>query len=331
MKKTQLYANTLTDKRVAVVGVGGVGGYLAGMLGQVCPHLTLAARDGRKESLQRNGLILHSDYKGELTAVPEQVVETKDLKEQDFIFICVKNYSLEEVCRELAPAVTDETVIIPVMNGVNPGERVRSYLGRGTVVDSLIYIVAFANEDYSITQQGDFARLCIGIKDAAVPQENEAAVYQKKAAPQEKAAETAALLTAADIDCEVAADIEVEIWRKYILNCAYNVETAFYDNTIGQLRRDAKKAKEYEALVNEAYQVGLAKGVAIRQEHIDAIIHRFYYELADDATSSLQRDIRAGRRSEVDVFGGYIVREAERHGIPVPVSLKMYEKLREFQ
>lgn len=331
MKKTQLYANTLTDKRVAVVGVGGVGGYLAGMLGQVCPHLTLAARGGRKESLQRNGLILHSDYKGELTAVPEQVVETKDLKEQDFIFICVKNYSLEEVCRELAPAVTDETVIIPVMNGVNPGERVRSYLGRGTVVDSLIYIVAFANEDYSITQQGDFARLCIGIKDAAVPQENETAVYQKKAAPQEKAAETAALLTAADIDCEVAADIEVEIWRKYILNCAYNVETAFYDNTIGQLRRDEKKAKEYEALVNEAYQVGLAKGVAIRQEHIDAIIHRFYYELADDATSSLQRDIRAGRRSEVDVFGGYIVREAERHGIPVPVSLKMYEKLREFQ
>lgn len=331
MKKTQLYANTLTDKRVAVVGVGGVGGYLAGMLGQVCPHLTLAARGGRKESLQRNGLILHSDYKGELTAVPEQVVETKDLKEQDFIFICVKNYSLEEVCRELAPAVTDETVIIPVMNGVNPGERVRSYLGRGTVVDSLIYIVAFANEDYSITQQGDFARLCIGIKDAAVPQENEAAVYQKKAAPQEKAAETAALLTAADIDCEVAADIEVEIWRKYILNCAYNVETAFYDNTIGQLRRDEKKAKEYEALVNEAYQVGLAKGVAIRQEHIDAIIHRFYYELADDATSSLQRDIRAGHRSEVDVFGGYIVREAERHGIPVPVSLKMYEKLREFQ
>lgn len=331
MKKTQLYANTLTDKRVAVVGVGGVGGYLAGMLGQVCPHLTLAARGGRKESLQRNGLILHSDYKGELTSVPEQVVETKDLKEQDFIFICVKNYSLEEVCRELAPAVTDETVIIPVMNGVNPGERVRSYLGRGTVVDSLIYIVAFANEDYSITQQGDFARLCIGIKDAAVPQENGAAVYQKKAAPQEKAAETAALLTAADIDCEVAADIEVEIWRKYILNCAYNVETAFYDNTIGQLRRDEKKAKEYEALVNEAYQVGLAKGVAIRQEHIDAIIHRFYYELADDATSSLQRDIRAGRRSEVDVFGGYIVREAERHGIPVPVSLKMYEKLREFQ
>lgn len=331
MKKTQLYANTLTDKRVAVVGVGGVGGYLAGMLGQVCPHLTLAARGGRKESLQRNGLILHSDYKGELTAVPEQVVETKDLKEQDFIFICVKNYSLEEVCRELAPAVTDETVIIPVMNGVNPGERVRSYLGRGTVVDSLIYIVAFANEDYSITQQGDFARLCIGIKDAAMPQENGAAVYQKKAAPQEKAAETAALLTAADIDCEVAADIEVEIWRKYILNCAYNVETAFYDNTIGQLRRDEKKAKEYEALVNEAYQVGLAKGVAIRQEHIDAIIHRFYYELADDATSSLQRDIRAGRRSEVDVFGGYIVREAERHGIPVPVSLKMYEKLREFQ
>ena len=54
-------------------------------------------------------------------------------------------------------AVTEDTVIIPVMNGVDPGDRIRSLISRGTVVDSLIYIVSFANEDYSVTQQGDFA------------------------------------------------------------------------------------------------------------------------------------------------------------------------------
>lgn len=318
MEKTQICDRNIADKRIAVVGIGGVGGYLAGMLGQVCPHLTLAARGVRKESLEKEGLILHSEYKGELRAVPEQVVETGDLPEQDIIFICVKNYSLEEVCRELGQAVSDRTILIPVMNGVNPGERVRDLLGKGTVVDALIYIVAFANEDFSITQQGDFARLCIGIKNADALQ-------------QKKVEEAAALLTAAGIDFEVAEDIEVEIWRKYILNCAYNVVTAYYDNDIGQLRKEERKAKEYEALVREAEQVALAKGVAIKKEHTDAIIDRFYHGYADNATSSLQRDIRAGRRSEADVFSGYIVREAEKYGIPVPVSSRMYEKLKQFR
>lgn len=318
MEKTQICDRNIADKRIAVVGIGGVGGYLAGMLGQVCPHLTLAARGARKESLEKEGLILHSEYKGELRAVPEQVVETGELPEQDIIFICVKNYSLEEVCRELGQAVSDRTILIPVMNGVNPGERVRDLLGKGTVVDALIYIVAFANEDFSITQQGDFARLCIGIKNADALQ-------------QKKVEEAAALLTAAGIDFEVAEDIEVEIWRKYILNCAYNVVTAYYDNDIGQLRKEERKAKEYEALVREAEQVALAKGVAIKKEHTDAIIDRFYHGYADNATSSLQRDIRAGCRSEADVFSGYIVREAEKYGISVPVSSRMYEKLKQFR
>ena len=231
------------------------------------------------------------------------------------MFVCVKNYSLEQVCADMAHAVTEDTVIIPVMNGADPGERVRSLLGKGTVVDALIYIVAFGNEDYSITQQGDYAYLRIGIKDADKTE-------------QEKVDEVSAILSAADVDHRATGEIETEIWRKYILNCAYNVASAYYDNTIGELRNDPVKAKEYEALVQEAYQVALAKGVKVEQEHIDAILHRFYYELADDATSSLQRDIRAEKTAEVDTFSGYIVREGKRLGVDMPVSEKMYEGLK---
>lgn len=316
MEKTQSCDKKVTEKRVAVVGAGGVGGYLAGMLGRVCPHLTIAARGRRKEALEKNGLVLHSEYKGEITVRPARVARTTELGEQDIIFICVKNYSLEEVCREITPAVKEDTILIPVMNGVNPGERVRALLGKGKVVDALIYIVSFSNEDYSITQQGNFARLCVGVKGGA---------------REEQVDEAAALLAAADIDVTKAEDIEVEIWRKYILNCAYNVTTAYYDNDIGQLRADKKKTEEYEALVREAEQVALAKGVAIKKEHIDAIIERFHHGYADNATSSLQRDVHAGRRSEADVFSGYIVREAKKLGISVPVSEKMYRKLRQFQ
>ena len=308
----------ILNKRIAVAGIGGVGGYLAGMLGRVCPHLTMEVRGDRRESILKNGLVLHSEYKGEINVRPEYAVPVSEMGEQDYIFVCVKNYSLEDVCREMEHAVTENTVIIPVMNGVDPGERIRKALGKGTVVDSLIYIVAFANKDYSVTQQGDFANLRIGIRNADETQ-------------QQKVQEVSDILTGADIDHMIAEDIEVEIWRKYILNCAYNTESAYYDNAIGQLRSDPKKAEEYEALVREAYQVAQAKGVRVRQEHVDAILHRFYHELAENATSSLQRDIRAGKKAEVETFSGYIVREGQRLGIRTPVTEKMYEGLKALQ
>ncbi len=306
----------LLNKRIAVVGAGGVGGYLASLLGQVCPHLTLAARGARREAILKNGLVLHSDYKGEMTTYPERVVPVSDMGEQDYIFVCVKNYSLEEVCEQMKDAVTEETVIVPIMNGVDPGDRIRNLVRKGTVVDSLIYIVAFANQDYSVTHQGDRADVRIGIKDANETQAR-------------KVEEVSRIFSAAQIDHAVAKDIEREIWRKYILNCAYNVATAYYDNNIGQLRSDPVKAREYECLISEAYEVARAKGVNVKPEHRDQMIYRFHHDMADDATSSLQRDIRAGKKAEVDTFSGYIVREGKRLGVKMPVSEKMYEGLKE--
>lgn len=308
----------IKNQRIAVVGIGGVGGYLASMLARVCPHLTVVARGERKEYLEKNGLSMHSDYNGEIHVQPETVVSAEELEEQDYIFVCVKNYSLEEVCAQISHAVTENTVIIPVMNGVDPGERIRSLLGIGTVVDSLIYIVAFLNHDFTIIQQGNYAYLRIGIKDADSLQ-------------QEKVDEVSDILEAAHIDFRATREIETEIWRKYIFNCAYNVASAYYDNTIGELRNDPQKAREYEELVREAYRVALKKGVRVTDDHIESIIHRFYHELADEATSSLQRDIRSGKRAEIDTFSGYIIREGKKWNVDMTVSEKMYEKLRIFE
>ena len=304
------------DKKIAVIGIGGVGGYVAGMLAKAYPHVTMVARGARGESIRENGLVLHSDYKGEIVAKPERVVPVREMGQQDYIFICVKNYSLEDVCENIRDMVTDDTVIIPVMNGVDPGEKIRSLIGRGTVVDSLIYTVAFANADFSISQQDTFTWLCIGIKNADQGQ-------------QEKVTQVAEILKGADIDYKDDGDIEVEIWRKYILNCAFNVMTAFYDNTIGELRRDTVKAQQYETLVWEAASVGRAKGVALTDEHIQEVIHKFRHVHADNATSSLQRDFQiCKKQTELETFSGYIVQDAKRLGVSIPLSEEMYQGLK---
>lgn len=306
-----------SNKKIAVVGVGGVGGFLAGAIGSVYEdRLTLAARGDRLVSLRERGLVLHSDLRGEMRVRPHAVVTAQELEVQDFIFLCVKNYSLEETCAQIRHAVGEHTVVIPVMNGVDPGDRARAALGRGIVVDSLIYIVAFVGPDGGIVHQGGFAKMHIGIRNA-------------DARERQAVAQVSDILTAAGVGHSVADDIELEIWRKYILNCAYNVATAAYDNNIGQLRADPLKAKEFEDLVTEAYEVALAKHVAVRPEHRLEFFHRFHDEYRDDATSSLQRDVNAGRRAEVETFSGYLVREAARLGVAAPVSEKMYRLLLE--
>ena len=303
------------DKKIAVIGLGGVGGYLGGMLAKAYPHVTFGVRGRRMDSLRENGLHLHSDLHGEISVRPEHVLPACEIGPQDYIFICVKNYSLEEACRELSSAVTDRTVVIPVMNGTDPGDRTRAALQKGIVMDSLIYIIAFANPDFSISQQGEIARLVIGIQNASDLE-------------WQRVEEVSSLLSGAGIDHGTAHDIQTEIWRKYILNCAYNVATAAYGNTIGQIRSDPEKTKNYEALVYEAWQVARAKKIGVTREHIDLILHQFHHIYGDDATSSLQRDIRDGHRTELETFSGCLVREAGKLGVPVPVSEKMYEKLR---
>jgi 2-dehydropantoate 2-reductase len=307
---------TNKDKKIAVVGIGGVGGFLGGMLAHTYPHVTFVARGKKRKIIEEQGLVLHSETNGEITVHPEHLVEDVScLEPQDYIFVCVKNYSLEEVCRRMSHCVTHETVVIPVMNGVDPGDRVRAILPLGTVLDSLIYIVSFANQDGSITQHGTIPQVKVGTK-----------LSDTSAA--RKAVEVAALLREAHVQTEASENITYEIWKKYMLNCAYNVATAYYDNTIGQLREDPKKAWEYETLAKEAWTVAKASGIPVCQEDLDAIIRQFY-SITGTATSSLQRDVEDNRPCELETFSGYLVREAKRLHIPVPVSERMYQGLKE--
>lgn len=300
--------------RIAVVGLGGVGGYLAGVLGQMFPHLTVVARGARKKAVEENGIVVHGDFSGELVTRPEAVVSDASLLgTQDVIFICVKNYSLEQACESLKGHVGPETIVIPVMNGVDPAERTAKALATPNVLHAVIYIVAFVNKDYSVTQQGKFATIRIGAEEAAL---------------NARAQEFVPLMNCTGLKADVPGDILAQVWRKYILNCAYNVMTARYDLPVGPLREDPEKAEEYRALLEETWLLSKAEGVNLPHEKIDEMYGSFLHEMRSDATSSLQRDVEAGKQSELETFSGYAVREGERLGVPMPVSKRMYEALK---
>ena len=117
--------------KIMIVGIGGVGGYIAGMVGQKYKNLTLIARGKRGEALREHGVVLHSDFHGEKIVKDGVIREcAREVEEiQDLIFLCVKTYALEDVCQTLGSCVDDHTIIVPVMNGADTAQRVREYLG----------------------------------------------------------------------------------------------------------------------------------------------------------------------------------------------------------
>lgn len=307
--------NIQKNSRITVVGIGGIGGYVSALLAGTYAHVTLAARGERKKSLETDGIRLHSDFHGEILAKAEKIVEsTAEIKEiQDVVFICVKNYSLEEVCQDLRGCVDEHTVIVPVMNGADTGERTRKFLQNGIVVDSVIYITSFFNEDYSVTQIGNYAKIQIGIKN---PNE------------KEKQAVEAVwnCMCAAGMDCHISEDVEAAVWEKYIFNCGYNVITAYYMEMAETLQQSAEKCREFRILMEEALAVAMAKEVSVREGYIESEYARFM-NLDAGSTSSLKRDIEAGRKNELETFGGYLIREAHRLNVPAPLSEKMYREM----
>lgn len=306
--------NNFNDLRAAVVGIGGVGGYIAAMLCKHDKHITLAARGSRKESLSQNGISMKSEMHGSFTAYPEKVTETSDIGPQDIIFICVKGFSVEQVCNELKEQVAASTIIVPVMNGVDNAEKIRKAFPKNIVLDSLIYISAFANEDFSISQVGTIAPLYMGtiVND----ERHKAAVHTVNA-----------FLNEVGIDCQIPADIEAETWNKYILNCSQNVITAYYDCDTGHIRENPERTAQFETLMDEAWNIAKAKNINVTQADIDELMRKFRYVFPATSTTSLQRDFHDGKPTELEMFSGYIIKEADRLNVPVPLTKELYTQL----
>ena len=305
----------MVDKKIMIVGIGGVGGYLAGMIGQKYNNMTLIARGKRRDVLREHGVVLHSDYNGEIVTGAAAVVESASEAGmvQDLIFLCVKTYALEEVCSTLASCVDEHTIIVPVMNGADTAQRVREYMGKGLVVDSVIYTTAAANADYSITQLGQYTKIILGADSTK---------------EKEAAREALKVLETAEIDCELYEDVSQAVWEKYIFNCAYNVITAYYLETVEHIRDHEGRRQEFHTLLEEALAVAEASGINIREHYIDEEYKRFL-GLNEGSTSSLKRDVEAGRTSEFETFGGYLIKTAKRLKVPVPLSELFYDGFKE--
>lgn len=307
----------LSNKTLCIAGIGGVGGYIGGVLARTYANVNFLARGKRLSHIREHGLTVKSANPGTFTVKPHDISDSiSDFGHIDCLFICCKNYQLTELCAQLKDGVSTDTIIVPIMNGTTAAGEIRKAFGRGIVLDALIYIISTAMQDFSIESLSPSPLVQLGRQNA-------------DAAEKEAALAVGNLLNDAGINCKVEEDIEAAVWTKYIQNCAFNVATAYYLTDAQGIYSDTSRLEKYRHLLEESCLVARTLGIHIADNLEDDLYDRLLHRTVANGTSSLKKDMAAGRPNELETFSGALVRKAKELGLQAPVSEEFYEGMKD--
>ncbi|EHQ42170.1 ketopantoate reductase family protein [Myroides odoratus] len=299
---------------IGVIGLGGVGGFYGGLLAhhfeqdaQVDIHFVARGEHGKQ--IETHGLTVLS--KGNvIIGKPAQVVErVQELGAMDFILLCTKEYDLDKVIDDLKAIVSKNTVILPLLNGVEAFEKL-DHLLDAEVWQGCTYMVSRLKEAGVIDNPSGRQKIVFGRTEGITPQ----------------MLQLDELLKAAGIISICTQDIAREVWEKYILVSSSAVATAFYNCSFGVVMRDHPAV--IQALVTEASQVAQAKGVNLTEDVVEVVMQRLAV-IPFDSTTSMHSDFLSNKpQTELEVMAGYLIREGLRLQTDVQTYQKLYDVLK---
>jgi len=288
--------------RIAIVGLGGVGAYIGAKLCALKKEheILFIARGDHLKAIRDKGLRL-IEVDTEQTYHPSAAVE-KTTDPLDIVFLCTKTYHAKEALTQLGAAVSKNTLVIPVANGVNSRE-VLEKITDAKVTDACVYIVSHKVGAGLIKKSTDTFLLILseGVKELLEP-----------------------LVNKAGLRCKFSDDIKKELWKKFLFISAMGSLTSYHQVGMGTIFKEHHE--ELQSVLNEIFSVARAEEVNIETKELDKALH-ISSKLPDDAPTSLWLDMQKNGASELETLCGYIVNKAKEHNIDTPIMDKIYDKL----
>ncbi len=289
--------------RIAVLGPGGVGGLLAAALARSGHDVLCIAGESTAEALRGNGIHVSSPRFGELAVAVR--AETRLGEPVDLCLITVKHTTLPEALDRLDPAVVEDALIIPFLNGCEHPAVLRERYGVDLVAPATIRVESTRLAPGVIEHSSAFADIELA-SDTAAPG---------------RLTEAARALASAGFGVRLRDDENSMLWAKLSLIAPLSLMTTRYGLTVGQLR--ATYPDELYAAAEEVVSVGRANGA-----HIDLVdVVRRHRAFPETTKSSMQRDAEAGRPIELDAIGGAVLRAAALRDVPVPTLTRIVTHL----
>jgi 2-dehydropantoate 2-reductase len=303
--------------KICCFGVGGVGGYFGSLIARKFSEehdIYFIARGKHKDAIRETGLTLKKEGGNELITVqPKLCTDTvEDLPICDIVFLSVKAYDLSKASNEIKKIIHDETIILPLLNGVDVYERIRAHLKSGIVLPSCVYVGTHIESPGVIYQKGGSCKIYLG-KDPATE-----AFYP---------ASLLSLLQHAGIDFSWEEQVTIPIWSKFMFIAAYGLVTATYGTTLGETLEDTELAHLTKSIMREIEAIARRLKIALPESIVEEAFSKAG-QFPFETKTSLQRDTESkGGVNEADLFGGTLIRYGEKLALPFPHIKTTYETL----
>lgn len=300
-----------------VVGAGAVGGYFGGRLLEKGADVTFLVREGRRRNLQEKGLVIHSDY-GSATLSPKTIITGEEVEPYDIILLSTKAYHLDNVIDDVRPYVGENTMVIPLLNGMAHYNKLDEQFGKEKVIGGLCYIEATLDSEGAVIQKGPLHMLVYG---------------ERSGQESERIIKLAVALKGTKADFQLSSTIIEDLWHKYLFIATMSGITTLMRAPIGPICKHPSGMETIKQLTKEIIDVMNVAGAPISNE-LETIQMEKIANLAPEMKSSMQRDMEKGLPVEADHLHGYLLEIAKTADLPVPVleavyaNLKIYERSR---
>jgi len=297
--------------KILIYGTGGVGGYFGARLQEAGNDVTFIARGEHLKAMHECGLCIKSP-KGNYTVTAGKYLEnTKNITGFDLIIIAVKAWQLKEVARNILPVLNSHTLVLPLLNGITNSDVLKDIIPHKHIIGGLCKIVS------KITNPGEVTHLSYEPTIVFGELNNTKTTRILKVEKVFKKANFKSIL---------ADNIETQIWNKFIYICTVSAIGALTRAPIGAMVAQKEIYKMMLDTAEEIVAIAKKKNIILKEDIIQKqfqIIQKQPFE----TTSSLQRDIMAGRPSELEAQNGVVVALGKELDIPTPVNSFIYYSL----
>ena len=289
--------------RIAVMGSGGLGGYFGARLQAGGADVHFVARGKHLQAMRSEGLAIEGPEPMHLAQV-QATDDPREIGAVDLVMLCVKLWDTEAALQQIRPLMGPASCIVSFQNGVLKDRDLQAAYPASQVMGGVGYVATTIERPGVIRQTGPMQRLVFGEFDGARSARGEAFL---------------AACLAGGIKGEFSAEIEREIWQKYVFLVALSGTTTTMRQTIGPIRELAQTRAFLLDVMREVVAVGRAHGVNLAPDFAELRL-KLADDVAYDMTSSMHHDLKRGNRLEVRWLSGGVVELGRAKGIATPLN-----------
>jgi len=316
--------------RVAILGAGGVGGYIGGVLARSGHSVSVLARGGNLAVLRQRGLEFRTPERTFLVPVTASD-DVRQFDPVDLAIVAVKTYSLAEIAPAAQWLAENGALILPLLNGVDIADRLMERgIPKENVLGGLTTISAERTSPGIFERHGKVQQIVFGEFD---PGE---AAHAHVRARSERVEGVAKVFREAGVETQVSGNIRLDLWRKFAFLAPVAAACGLTRSPIGPIRAIPLGRLLLERAIAEVLAVGRARDVALADNEVPRILE-FCDSLPETNKPSLLRDLEAGRPTEIEDLSGAVSRMGRSSGVETPIhdtafaAISLTSKAEQFQ